>query len=74
MIQLNIKIKNEMEMEMGENISFFGIGSIFGLVGTVVLAQPLWLVIISAFLTGAFLYLGKLAVLEIVKHIKKFKK
>ena len=72
MIQLNIKIKNEMEM--GENISFFGIGSIFGLVGTVVLAQPLWLVIISAFLSGAFLYLGKLAVLEIVKHIKKFKK
>ena len=72
MIQLNIKIKNEMEM--GENISFFGIGSIFGLVGTVVLAQPLWLVIISAFLTGVFLYLGKLAVLEIVKHIKKFKK
>ena len=59
---------------MGENISFFGIGSIFGLVGTVVLAQPLWLVIISAFLSGAFLYLGKLAVLEIVKHIKKFKK
>ena len=61
-------------MEMGENISFFGIGSIFGLVGTVVLAQPLWLVIISAFLTGVFLYLGKIAVLEIVKHIKKFKK
>ena len=60
--------------EMGENTILITIGSIFGIIGTAVLAQPVWLLILSAFLTGLFLYLGKAVAIEIIKRIKKLKK
>ena len=54
-------------MNMGEHIGLFGIGSIIGFVG-VVLAQPVWLLLLIAFGTGAMTYAGKWAIESIRKY------
>jgi len=58
---------------MQENLIFFGIGSSVGIIGMVA-SQPIWLILLLAFLTGVFTYAGKLSIIWLRKYIKDKRK
>ena len=57
-------------MNMGENIGVITIGSLIGIFGAII-SQPIWFLLLLAFLTGAMSYTGRICVKYIQSKFKK---